>query len=242
MQDDVQPQETETQEVEQPGETPQAEVETETEELGAGETSQEGEKSPEPKPERTYTQEEWSKRESAKDQEAAQLRDALARQAMQSEITKAQQVEATAQAKDRQDVEEGTITQDEASRRSQARAVQRQTEMNILRQQQVASQMYQQTEMYGRVLAAQDFGKQYGLNDEQVKEILTDMELRTPDAMRAKAADLAYERERGKSTMPKPVYDSGVLGTSGGTSDLSGLSALDRKNARERGPYSSRKK
>ena len=193
-------------------ETPQLDEPTGEEKLGTEETPQEPQEEVKP---RTFTQEEWSKRESEKDKETNLLREQLARISMQGEIDKAQQAEAVAKSKDQREVEEGAMTTSEASQREQTRVQQTQTATVVAQQKQAMSQMAQQTEQYGRVLASQDFGKEYELTSEQITELLSDKDVKTPGDMKAKAADLALERERGKAkkaTEEPPKFDQGVSG------------------------------
>ena len=199
-------------------EAPQAEAEPEQEQLGAEKPQEVVEEKP-PEPLRTYSQDEWSKRESEKDKEISHARDQLAQLNLQAEIAKSQQSEREATAKDQKEIDDGSLTPVEAEKRRDVRTQQRQTDESIAKQQQTLRQMAQQTEQYGRVLAAQDFGKQYGLTSDQITEILSDKDVKTPGDMRAKAADLALERERGetkKAKEPPPKFDQGQSRRSGG--------------------------
>ena len=199
-------------------EAPQAEAEPEQEQLGAEKPQEVVEEKP-PEPLRTYSQNEWSKRESEKDKEIAHARDQLAQLNLQAEITKSQQSEREATARDQKEIDDGSLTTVEAEKRRDVRTQQRQTDEAIAKQQQTLHQMAQQTEQYGRVLAAQDFGKKYGLTSDQITEILSDKDVKTPGDMRAKAADLALERERGetkKAKEPSQKFDQGQSSNSGG--------------------------
>ena len=209
MVEENQPQDVVAEEAEKVGaETSQLTEPIEQQQLGAEQPQEE------PKP-RLYSQEEWSKRESAKDTEIAGIRDQMAQLNMASDIAKAQHTEELARSKDQKEVDEGTISASEATQREQARVQQRQAETTVSQQQQMLRQMSQQTEQYGRVLAAQDFGKEYELTSEQVTELLSDKEVRTPGDMRAKAANLALEKVRGelKKSKEKPEkFDQGQKG------------------------------
>ena len=167
------------------------------------------------KPERTYTQAEWSKRESAKDKEIDQYRSRMEQMDRQSELGGIQQAEAQAKASDQREVSEGLITPSEASQRERTRYQQVQSYLTANQQAEVFRQVAQQTEQYGRVLAAQDFGKEYELTPAQVAELLSDKNIRTPGDMKAKAADLALEKVRGESKKSKeipPKFDQGQSG------------------------------
>lgn len=183
--------------------------------LGAEVKPQDAEVKEPPKAERTYSQQEWSKRESAKDTEIAQIRSQMAQVSMQAEIYQMQQAEAEAKAKDQREVEEGVITTSEATQREQVRLQQKQQQQVVVQQEKMLRQMSQQTEQYGRVLAAQDFGKEYELTPEQITELLSDKEIKTPGDMKAKAATLALERAQGelKKSKEKPEkFDQGLKG------------------------------
>lgn len=209
----IQPQVEGVPEVKPAGEVPQPTEPIEQLKLGAEKQPQAEAKPPEP--EKTYTQEQWSKRESEKDTEVAQIKEQMMQQAMQAELLGKQRAETEAKTKDQKDVEEGTITQSEASQKEQARQQQRQQQQTMAQAQTTLRQMAQQTEQYGRVLAARDFGKEYELNEEQIAELLSDKDMKTPGDMRAKAANLALERTRGelkKSKEAPPNFDQGLSG------------------------------
>ena len=226
-----QSQDEETQKVDEVGtEASQPTEPTEEQPLGTEETQKVEET---PKPARTYTQEEWSKRESAKDKEIAQYRAQMAQLSRQAEISQMQQAEAVAKSKDQREVDEGLITVSEASQREQARNQQKSQQQTIIQQQQILRQMAQQGEGYAKVLAAQEFGKEYELTPEQITEILDDKELKTPGDMRAKAANLALEIVKGelKKTKEKPEkFDQGQKGGGG--------VLTDEKTLKERYPNS----
>lgn len=206
---------------------PEPEPKPEGELPGAGEQPQAEPREGEPPPtERTYSQEEWSERESKKDQEIAAERNARAQMAMQSQIVAQQQAEATAQAKDRSDLDQGLITQAEAQQRYQGRM----REM----------QMLPRVEQMGRMMAAQDFGERYGVNP---YELLSDKVIRTPQQMEDKAKELAQSKsDTEKKTVSdeiakltakikaleegEPQFDSGQVGA--GAPDMEGLSPSEQ--------------
>ena len=200
--------------VEAQSEDTQAEVIPEPEQLGAEEKPQEVEP-PKAEQPRTYSQEEWSERESKKDTEIAQSRNQLAQLNLQTEIFRAEQAEREATTRDQKEIDDGSLTTAEAEKRRDVRTQQRQTTETLARQQQTLRQMSQQTEQYGRVLAAQDFGKEYELTSEQITELLNDKDVRTPGDMKAKAANLALERVWGELKKVKgtpPKFDQGQIG------------------------------
>lgn len=223
----------------QPQATPEpgAEAELEPEQVeqpGAGEPPQaepgEGKKPP---AERTYSQREWSERESAKDQEIAQAQQAASQAAMQAQIAQQAQAEATAQAKDRSDIDQGLITQAEATQRQQQR---QQAQQQVLQAQQRAMQMQPKMEELGRMMAAQDMGKRHGVNP---YELLNDKALTTPEQMEAKAKELAKTVSDDKIANlevqiqalknGEPFYDQGQAGSAG--------SAVEKMTAEEKIKY-----
>ena len=192
------------------------------------------ETTPEPEPgegtpppaERTYSQKEWSERESAKDTEISTYRNAVSQAAMQAQIAQQQQAEAAAQAKDQSDIDQGLITQAEATQRQQGR--------------QRSVQMQPKMEQMGRMMAAQDFGEKYGVNP---YELLSDQTIRTPQQMDAKARWLAQSKSDATTKVTsdriealeaeikalkegEPLFDSGQQGA-GGPSNLDTLSPAE---------------
>lgn len=138
-------------------------------------------------PERTYSQEEWSKRESEKDTEISTYRNVASQATMQSQIIQQQQAEFAAQAKDKSDVDQGLITETEVTQRQQGR--------------QKTAQMQPGMEQMGRMAAARDFGERYGVNP---YELLSDQAIQTPQQMDAKAKQLAQSKS---DTASKAVSD-----------------------------------
>jgi len=164
---------------------------------------------------RTYTEQEWSEREKAKDTEIAEYRTLLARQALEQQAAQAGAIEKEARAQDEKAVEAGEITSAEAAQRAQ----QRQQEAS---QQIAARQLMTRAEEAGRILAAQDFGKKYNLEEAQIAELLSDKSLDSPAAMEAKAAKIALEKTQEELKAAKEVpqtFDSGQLGTTGPSVD-----------------------
>lgn len=206
-----QPQEEGTQQAEQPGEQePQAIVQTEEEQPGAEQEPQ--------KSERTYTQAEWSERESKLGTQVSDLQKQLNQFQMQKQIEALEQSERSASEQDQQRVNEGLMTQAEASQKKEQRQEERQQQQDIMQKMQTAQGIITQAEQMGRVLAAQDFGKKYQLNEGQIAELLNDKDVKSPEAMEAKAANLALEKTQGelkKAKEPPQTFDQGQLGTSG---------------------------
>ena len=133
---------------------------------------------------RTYTQAEWSARESAKDREIAALR----RQWQESDARAGSQQRASqelqARETDRRALEEGEITEAEARARSQRRA---EHAAEVARSVQVRAghlRMSEQMEVMGRLQAASDLAQEFGLKKD---DLLNDPELKDYPLMREKA-------------------------------------------------------
>ena len=140
---------------------------------------------------RTYTQEEWSARESAKDKESASLRQMASRFALELQAERAQAAENQHRAADARAVDNGDITEDEAAQRGRQRVA----DAQVAAERQAGLQGYQRLmahgEEVGRLTAAEDFAREFGVD---AKELLEDKALTTPDAMRLKARELALEK------------------------------------------------
>ena len=203
---------------------PQVDESKETEQPGAVEQPQAGaEEAPKL---RTYSQEEWSKRESEKDTEIGGLKNTLSQAAMRAQIAEQQLTETTAQAKDQNEVDQGLLTEVEAKQRQQERVR--------------AIQAQPRIEAMGRLMAAQDFGERYGINP---YELLNDKSIQTPKAMEAKAKEISQatsdaeklkvsdEVDELKARIKvleegEPRFDRGQSGTSGASVDQ--MSAEDK--------------
>lgn len=174
-------------------------------------------------PEKTFTEKEVKEREAAiaskLQAETAQYQRMMAQLAMQNQIAQAEQAVAV---KDRQDVESGQITQQDADQRK------------ILRQQSVVLQQHvreqaQQGEILGRVTMAYDLGVEYGINPEI---LVKDSNITTPMQMMRKAAELAVaarDRKIKSLTVNPESYDKGP-----GTGGQSAQS--EEENLRQRYP------
>lgn len=207
----------ETPEAAQPGaEIPsQVAVEPIAEPAPGTEPAPKAEKVETPKIERSYTQKEWSEREAAKDKEIAEHRKSLAAQALQAEIREAQYAEAHAQTTDRQKVDAGEITTEDAQQRSQQR-FQAWQQQQIWRQQQDALHHAAVAVDDGlRILAAEKMAKQYGV---EAKDLL-DPPFTDADKMKARAVELAWEATKAELKAAKAgggeVFDSGQMGGGG---------------------------
>lgn len=222
--------------VEQPGEPQVADKEPGVEK----EPQKEPEKKETKKEERTYTQEEWSKRESVKDKELGQLKDTLTRLELQFQTAEAEKGEFAARAKDKSDIAQGLITEGEAEKKQQER----------MSQYQQAAQMRPALESMGRLLAATTYGEKYNVNP---IDLLNDKELATPEAMETRAKKISkdtsdnvkkeasdvVEELRAKIKnleAGEPVFDKGQINAGGGTTNQSakqlikgGWEELDRK-------------
>lgn len=208
-------------------EAKQPQADAEAVEPGAEEAPQaklaEGEEAPPP---RTYSEQEWSDREAAKDKEISDLRGSVSRQAMQAQIAEQQRVEADAQAKDRSDIEQGLITEQEARQRQQRR--------------QADVAMQPAREEVARWTVAKAFEERYGVSATQLFE---DQTLTEPLQMESKAKELAKTAsDAAKQTASDeidtlkarikvleeggdPQFDSGQQGA--GANDLNDLSPAE---------------
>ena len=153
-------------------------------ELGAEEKPQEEKPKEVPKPKRTYTEDEWAKRESEKDKEAAALRQALAQINMQGQISEAERLEKEASKKDKESVEQGLITAEDAKEREQVRKERAQLYFATLK-------LKGEQEDIAKTKVAQTIAQKYGISAE---ELLSDKEVKSPVDMVEKAASLAQKK------------------------------------------------
>ena len=167
---------------------------------------------------KSYTQSEWDTREmalAAKDRENGNLRNYLAQQALAAQASEALRMERAAASEDSESVDAGDLTKEQASHRADQRQrlhiQEAESRQRIQQNQRVYQQMMGDMNQRGRLAAAEDFAKEYGLGDPRV--LLYDASLTTPDAMRAKAAHLAWEREKGKQN--EQHFDGGQIGSKG---------------------------
>jgi len=163
-------------------ETPTAQPGAETKETETKETTAETTKPVEPAKPRTYSEDEVRKIQHDSDQQAAQLRQVLGRLSMQQQIQQLQQQEGQAQAQDRQEVEAGNITEQQAQQRSQQR-------IDYVRLQGVLNQQRTEGEQNARILVAQKISQEFGVPIESI--------IREPDpyAMERKAAKLVIKQK-----------------------------------------------
>ena len=189
------------------------------EKLGAEAIPQEPGVTEAPKPARTYTQDEWSKREAEKDKESAFLRQGLGEVAMRATIAEAAQAEREARLKDTASVEQGLITREEAVSRGQSR--QRDIQLYL-----ASLQVGQEKESLARERVAKIVAQKYGV---EADKLLDDREIRTPTDMVEKASSLAQkkytarieamEAELRSLKEGEPQFDRGQLGTTGAMFD-----------------------
>lgn len=177
---------------------------------------------------------------SAKDREIAAYQQRESGQQLQQQIYQMQAAEAQAQATDRGEVDQGIITPAGAQTRQQGRMRQVQQQTQMAAQMATSRQVRDETEQYGRVLVAREFGERYGVNPE---ELVKDTSLVSPSAMEAKAAGLALERTKSelKKAQQQPQhFDQGQSGAFQGNAStiirqygegLPGVSRQDYENA-----------
>ena len=136
---------------------------------------------------------------SAQDQHLNQARQLLARQALDREIADAEAIEEQFQSQDRIAVDNGEMTATDATQRSRQRqeATRADFERRQRQNQETASarQLMQQAEDYGKVIAAEDFAKEFGVERDV---LINDRSLTTPALMRVKARELALEKREAK--------------------------------------------
>jgi hypothetical protein len=177
-------------------------------------------------PPRTFSQEEVSKIQSSRDQEMAGMANALAGERLQNQIARAEAVEVQYYHQDLRSVDEGTMTSEQAGQRAAQRkeAVKSYIGNQQAQEQQTASYnaMAQQGEQLGRIMAANDFAKQYSVDADM---LISNKDLRTPDQMRAGALELALEKSKAGRTGTES-YDSGRVSTS--SASLDNMSAQEK--------------
>ena len=205
----------------QPGaDSPQA-VETPTDAPDGGAGAPKG--GPETPTPRTYTQEEWQARESAKDKEAAHARQMAARLALDLQAARDENAESQRVIEDVRAVERGDLTEDEATQRSRQRMEDIRTASQRQRERQAHAQLMAHGEEVGRAVAAEDLSKEYGVD---AVALLNDPALADPTQMRSKARELAADkreealkaRENGDET-----YDGGGGGGGGGRANIDSM-------------------
>jgi len=177
-----------------------------------------------PKTGKTFTQDEVdrliSERTSKVQTEAAEAKRMAAQMVMERQIAAIEARENQAKAKDDQDLANGVISEDQARDRAQDR-------LNRARQQVTESQMNQRAEVIGRVIAANDIAKEYGIDADK---LLKDESLKSPLDMVKKAAKLALDDRdaRLRAVTAKPEsYDKGP-GASDGGDTFSGTVTQDQ--------------
>ena len=165
---------------------------------------------------KTYTEEEWSERESkyteeraASDKRVAAADRQVADAAMRQQI---EQAEADALDQDRGLVEAGDITEVDLERRRGSRQTQvkEEVERRDRRAQEDAASnaMMVRGEEMGRVVAANDFAKEFDID---VEELLSDETIKSPAEMKLKARELAMDKREADITGDKK-FDSGRSG------------------------------
>jgi hypothetical protein len=181
-------------------------------------------------PQKTYSQEEWNAREktttesrATSDKQMSLARALVAENAMRQQIREA---ENQAQAKDRQEVEDGEITQGQAQQRQQTRYQGWQQE--IMRRQTVAQdqaehvKLVAENEDMARVRTADLLAKDHGV---EMDVLLADKSLTTGPAMEIKARELAIDKKMAE-LKGFESFDSGQSGGSGVS--VANMSALEK--------------
>ena len=158
------------------------------------ETTEEPQAVEEPKKpaERTYTQAEWSARESAKDKEIAGYRRDIQTREQDAQRQKEVAAEQQARTVDARAVDDGEITQQEAVHRQQRREQTVSEQQAFGQLQQTNREMAANLEARGRVIAAMDFAEEFGVDMQALlddESSLTDFNL-----MRSKARELQLDK------------------------------------------------
>jgi hypothetical protein len=166
----------------------------------------------------TYTQEEWDSREKTHIEERAnadrqvnQARQTIADSALRQQIAIA---EAQYQARDRQAVDDGEITESQAQQRQQTRYQQWQEErtrqQTVTRDKAEHAKLVAESEEMARWKTADLLSKEHGVD---MAVLLSDKSLTSGEKMEIKAQRLALDRERA-GLKGFESYDSGQVGTS----------------------------
>lgn len=162
--------------------------------------------------EKTYSEAQWRERETARNREVADYRQALAQTVLQAQIRSLQDQEAQSQAQDARAVDTGEITQEQAQQRQQQRIAGYRQQMQFQQQREemggrleVAQAVLGRAEAAGRILAAQDLAKTYEVDS---AELLKDKAIVNYPQMEAAAAKLALRKAKGAPE----TFDSGHVG------------------------------
>ena len=197
--------------LEQPG----AERQDGTEDQTAEPTDQTAAPTDQTAAERQFSQQEVAAIQAAKDTENEKLRQALFQYALNEEIRRAQAEEDQHASRDQQMVSEGQLTLQEATQRSQERTAERQRQIQSQQEQaqveQQSRQIQAKGEEIGRVLAAQDFGKKYGVDPEV---LIKDTSITTPELMEVKARSMQLDAREAK-LKGHESFDRGQVGGRG---------------------------
>lgn len=135
------------------------------------------------KPARTYTEQDIQAIQSAKDIEIRQRDEILNNLAMEQHIRQLQAKEQAAQNSDKQAIETGTMTTEDAQERAKARYEKLQLDqtLNVQRG---------QAEALGRLQAGYDLGIKYGIDPQT---LINDQKIKTYPQMLEKATELGYQ-------------------------------------------------
>jgi hypothetical protein len=170
--------------------------------------------------ERTYSQEEVSAMQATADRDKDVYAKALTQYALNDEIRKMQEQENYKAQEDQALVDEGRLTPALATQRSQERVELRQKESQSRQREQ---EINSKGEALGRIMAAQDFAKKYGVDSDV---LIKDPSLTAPELMEAKARQLSLDarEEKLKGT---ESFDTGQKGgRSTPMSDMSGAEMI----------------
>jgi polyhydroxyalkanoate synthesis regulator phasin len=169
---------------------------------------------------RTYTQGEVDTMRAETDRQDNSLKSALAQYALREQVRVAQDRESQSMASDQQLVDGGTLTQEQATQRSQDRIARIQTDVQATQERNNVQTMGEQL---GRVAASQDFAKKFNVDADV---LANDASLTTPELMEAKAHQLQLDKREAKLTGTE-TFDRGLQGgRSVAVDDMSGMEKI----------------
>jgi len=179
---------------------------------------------------RTYTEAEWAARESAKDKEAASLRQMTARFALQLQAERVEKAEATAAAQDARAVDQGEITELDAAQRVHTRANDRKEAAERAERDKGDRNIRAESEQLGRIQAATDFAAQHGVDAKALFQ--ASINFTKPEEMEREAKVMAREaaieqREAAFRDANPEEFDGGGGGGVTGGGSLIGKSPIE---------------
>uniref|UniRef100_A0A6M3JY62 Uncharacterized protein n=1 Tax=viral metagenome TaxID=1070528 RepID=A0A6M3JY62_9ZZZZ len=154
---------------------------------------------------KTYSEEEYSQAMAKLQSETAQAKEVANRLAMEKQIVLAQEQERREQEQDRKDVEQGLITEGEASRRQQLRTHTKTMEQRAAQLQQFLQEKGQELDFKIMLSVASDVAQKYGV---PTSELMKEGVRESPDRMRVRALELQLNKLREEARKPEN-FDKG---------------------------------